>query len=636
MPVLDFLEIADATGGQNATDPPRSIPDNQVVAAVNVDWYDGTLGRKRGGSTAISLTGASLSGSVRWGFRYLPSADETAAEVWFADADTSHLARYSGGAWSSVAVADTWADTDTLHGASLNGKMFVAGNTAQDRLHCWDGTSFRRVGLKAPTAAPTSSLAAGTLTGNYKFKSRVTVQAAGVTIRRSEASAATAVISPVAQDITLTLAGAPGEGETHWEVYYATSADSYAVYTRIGTITIGSTTGAISTTTIAAGSIVEDVAGTYTVPWSAKYVLSDQSRLLFAGSFEQAALASRVGFSGVIGATDIGDEERYPNTTNQRNYIDLDRGDGGGITGLAGPINGCPYVFKLGQIYKLVRTGVVTSPYVPITISKSVGCIRLQTICQGDDESGNPALYFLSREGPYRLGNRGLQFLGRDVIDLFSTINLAVSVHHGVYYPKLRQVWWWIATGANTTPNLKLIFDVTSGVLTAEGVRQGWSQGAGAQAAAHASFMWPSTLGATQTLELRPYVGVGAAVWQCDTTATTDAGTAFQGYILTKPYAVASVGRKYGVDEMHLLAEAMAGAQISVTVIRDFGLESRTFLVSLQPDIAETRVIRKFESVAMAGATTLQFQIGDAAAAATGSWVLDALAVRFTLENAPR
>jgi hypothetical protein len=40
---------------------------------------------------------------------------------------------------------------------SVHGKLFFAYKSDQDRLHVWDGTSMRRVGLKKTTTAPTAS-----------------------------------------------------------------------------------------------------------------------------------------------------------------------------------------------------------------------------------------------------------------------------------------------------------------------------------------------------------------------------------------------------------------------------------------------------------------------------------------------
>jgi hypothetical protein len=331
-----------------------------------------------------------------------------------------------------------------------------------------------------------------------------------------------------------------------------------------------------------------------------------------------------------------------PNIQDQaQNYIDLDRGDGGGITGLGGPLFASPYVFKLGQIYKLVRTGNVSTPYLPVTISKSVGCIRHQTLANGEDEDGNPALYFLSREGPYRIGVRGLQYLGSDIRDIWSGVNLAAStvVAHGVYHPDKKQYWAWIATGSSNEPDTRLIFDVRRGAASVGGVRGGWAKHTGNSCSARCSAVLPTTLGATQTLRINPYIGQAGGtvrIWKCDTTDLDDNGTTFQAYVKTKPYALSTLGRSYGITELHLLAKALAATTIYISLIRDFGLETRTISASIAPSSTEDHVLTKFGDAAMAQAGTIQFQIGDNAAIASPQWTLDALAVRFTLEEADR
>lgn len=628
-----FVQISDLRGGRNGFDPPLSIPENQVVEALNVDYQDGLLARKRGGSTALSSIPGST--SIQWGFRHLPSADESAAEAWLQDG-TNAFKRYSGGAWGSPTVTDA-ATGIVQSAASVNGKMFVAYPSAVDRLHVFDGSTLRRVGLPAPSAAPTSVLAAGSVTDTRKYYSRVTKQASGVTIMRSELSPITGSIAMSAQQNTMTLAGAPGEGETHWELYATSSVDNFGNIWLIGTVAIGNTIVDNNVTAAGATGVISDPVGTYTLPWSAKYVLSDGNRILFAGSNVQTALASRVGYSSDIGGTNISDDERNPETTVFRYYADLDRGSGGGITGLAGPLNGAPYAFKLSQIFKLVRTGTATTPYVPTNISKTVGALGQPSIVLGEDETGNPALYFLDRTGPYRLGSSGLQRLGNDVFDIFTQLNQAVpTAHHGIFYPLLKQVWWFICTGSNTVPDTKIVFDCKRGVSTAQGIRQGFMKHTGAQVSnSICSFMWPKTLGSVQSLDLRPHVGrTTPSVWQCDTSALDDNGTAFQAYILTKPYSVASIGYFSGVNYIEVLARA-SSTTLGLTIIQDFGLNQKVCQgVSLAPSASETRVVKEFEDAMLAKASTIQFQIGDTAPIASPQWVIDALAIKFTIETA--
>jgi hypothetical protein len=138
--------------------------------------------------------------------------------------------------------------------------------------------------------------------------------------------------------------------------------------------------------------------------------------------------------------------------------------------------------------------------------------------------------------------------------------------------------------------------------------------------------MMSNTLGATMSSDLKPYIGrsSGTVIWKCDTAALDDAGTAYQAYIKTRPIKIAPLGQNIGVGQTHLLGSA-AGVttNITQTVDRDYGLETRTATVSLLIGSSQSRVLAKVEGSDMAGAGTLQFQWGDASALANG-WTLDA------------
>jgi hypothetical protein len=136
-----------------------------------------------------------------------------------------------------------------------------------------------------------------------------------------------------------------------------------------------------------------------------------------------------------------------------------------------------------------------------------------------------------------------------------------------------------------------------------------------------------NTLGATMSRDLKPYIGraSGTAIWKLDTSATDDAGTAFQAYIKTKPLILAPIGQNVGVGQSILVAKALAGCTITQTLDRDYGLETRTSTALLTAEGSESRVIRKFEASDLSQAGAVQVQLGDGSAIASGAWVLDAL-----------
>jgi hypothetical protein len=138
-----FVEILDLRGGRNGADPPISLPENQAVEMLNVDHYAGMLGRKRGGSEATTESGGTaFATGIQSIFRHVPGSDAQAAEFWGLDgAGTPHLKRMAGGStYADVTLTDnfTAASTPFAVAVSLNGKLFIAYDSAVDRLHCYD------------------------------------------------------------------------------------------------------------------------------------------------------------------------------------------------------------------------------------------------------------------------------------------------------------------------------------------------------------------------------------------------------------------------------------------------------------------------------------------------------------------
>ena len=111
----------------------------------------------------------------------------------------------------------------------------------------------------------------------------------------------------------------------------------------VASTTYDDTSASISTTNLSA------VLGAYVPPPSAKYVLSDGSRILLGAAWEATAATgetapkqNRIWFTPTLGTTDQGDDERLPNTVDQQNWIDI--GNSGPITGISGPVYGDIYV----------------------------------------------------------------------------------------------------------------------------------------------------------------------------------------------------------------------------------------------------------------------------------------------------
>lgn len=634
---LSTIKIRSLRAGRNGADPPDSIADLQCTAAFNVDWYRATLARKRGGCDAVSMTGGStFSNKIHFLFRHIPGALETAAELWAVDAEaTPVVKRLTGGtAWADVTLFDAISgSTQYMQAVSFNGKLFIAYDSAVDRLHVWDGSTVRRSGLQT-APVPTTGAPSGTgVTDTRTYKVAWTKQSAGVTVLRGELGTACAAVILANQTVVITRGTAPGEGETHWELYAASTNGVYYLMatTIIATTTYTDNNATISTTTIA------PTVGINTVFPSVKFLTTDGNRILGAGAWESGGLNSRVWFSPVLGDNNVGDDERYVNSTLQKNYVDLNENDGGYITALSVPLLGSIYAFKYRQIHKLTPTGDISTPYLHYEVSRVVGCVDASSLRLGEDQGGRPALYFESSQGPYRIGSNGLEYLGHDIDDLVSTINLAAStkVCHSIYYPEKRQWWLWVATGASNEPDTILVFHPLVGTATEEGIRGGWTVYNGDLAAGRCACVFSNTLGASMSSDLKPYVGRSAnnSLLKADTSTTTDNGTTFQAYVTSKVYVPAGEGIKFKTHYPTLVAQVGAAVTITVTVNRDYGLETKSGTVLLTASGAETRKRARAEGCVMSGCQAASFTIGDASAIAS-AWTIDELIVPFEPEQA--
>ncbi len=641
---MDPLRLSDWSGGRNGADSPFSLADDQVVEAMNVECFgDARLGKKRAGASSLTLNGFAAS-KVDFLSRHVPS-DETSAEFWAVDTAATTTAKRlaAGTTWASVTLYDAIQDSHVHQAAvSYNSKWFHAYNSAQNRMHCYDGTSHRRTSQAPASAAPTGVLAAGAITDSRKYKSTLIAKSGSTVLRRSELSSVSSVYSPAAQQVTASQGSLPVEGETHWELWGSSVTNNYTTYHYIGEAAVG--VGIVDNNAVLTGYAPPTVGMNLALP-SAKYVVADDGRVVMAGCWETSATTSyqpavsnkRVWWTAVPGAVDINDkpstsyDERIVITTQIRSYLDVDED----ITGLAIPVNGVVYVFSYRSIWRLTATGDETKPYQKRTVTRSVGCIRSKSIVMAEDENGRPAIYFMSSRGPYRITvGGGLEYCGWDIRDIWDTVNLEATIGpHGVYHSDKRQVWYWLPVSSSNVPNKRVRFDTRKGVSTAsKGVIKGWFVDSGVSATARASVMFASTPGASMSRDLKPYIALDDAtpiILKCDT-GTTDNGTAFQSYLLSRPYAPWDRGSKGRVTEPYIVAKAQTGKSVQGTIIP--GMDSGLGIsddVDLSPVATESYVERKFESIDMADINYFQVQVGDVAAMDT-SWTLDELVVPWT------
>lgn len=645
MSIKPFI-VADLRGGRNDTDSPLALLENQCVEALNVDWREGLLGGKRPGCDSVSISGGTLlSTGIQSIFRHVPGADETAAEFWIFDG-VGQMERIAAGTAAADVVRDDAISSrhQDVVAVTLNGKLFLFYDSAQDRSHVYDPSlaspRVRRMGFVDPTTAPTvANTGSGSYAATVRYYRTRWLQLNGViVVRRSEPSDSVSFTpSGSGTAARVTKPASAGEGETHWEI--EASSDNVTFY-RLSQVVIATTTydDSAATTTYSANTL-SDVIGTYTPFPSCKYGMTDGNRILTAGAWETGGKSSTVFFTPVLGSSDQGDDERLVMTTTQKNTVALNENDGGGVTGMGGPLGGAPIIFKYRQIHKLVPTGDVSVPYIPRKLFDGIGCISHKSIVLSEDEAGRPALYFMSHKGPYRLGANGLQFLGRDNRVMWASMNLGATsvVAHTQAHHDIHQVWFWIATGASNDPDVKMVFDTQLGFVDQHNqVRGGWAKHTSDSAAARCSTMMSATLGASMSRDLKPYIGraSGTAILKCDTTALTDGGTLYQAYVKTRPLSQL-LGQNVAIGQSHLLAKTTVSTSALFQVIdRDYGAETQTASVgSLVAVGTETRILRKIEGSDMAAAGTVQITLGETAASGNPLWVLDALMIPVTSQE---
>lgn len=628
------------------------IGQTSCVEAFNIDWYKSGLGRKRGGSATLSLTTAGTAfstGTAALG-RFVPAFDQSASELWAIDF-AFNMHRLAGSAvWQSPTMVDAiTAQAQEVTFVPFNGKLFITGKTAHNRMHCWDPATLtvRRTSLDLP-GTPTIALAGGAVTDTRKWRVAWTKQVSGVTTYRSNLGVATASQALAAQQATLTKPVAPGEGETHWELYGASTSSAFGDYRLVGTATIATAT---IVDNAALPSTVAPADGENTPLPSAKFAVADSSRMILAGAYEDstntenaaAPSARRVWWTSAPGSG-TGDDERISITGTINSYADLEEA----ITGLSQPLQvttaqssslerGSFYVFSYDSQWKFIATGDVTTPYLKFRVSGGSGCVHHKSLISAVDITGNPAIYWWSKDGPFRISVAGQEYLGQDLLDVLETINYDATIPcHTVYHRNLHQVWFYVATGSSLYPNIRLVFDTLLGrVVEKLGVRMGWSVQSGEGTKAYCSTMFSDTVGASMGRRLKPYMGYTGAneIWKSDTADVTDNGNKFQAFIDSKSYAPWGLGGRGGMNgEAMVIANAQQGVTVQLTIYTSEGAQSGVSTANLTDDsdaAAATQVFAFFENSRMADSYSFRCRIGDAQVT-DATWNLQGLIVPVT------
>ena len=629
------LVITNLRGRDGSTTADIAIPPQRCREMVNVDLYRTPFARKRNGceNAFTDTTGEAFTGTMSALGRFIPGSDETAAQLWAVDdAATPVVQRLTGGTvWSTPTLKDNIATKPwDVCMVPFNGKLFLFYDSTQDRLHVWDGSTVRRVGLATP-AAPTAADLAGSF-ATIRYYKVIYTDGTGAPARWSEASPSVS-ITPASGGARVTKPAAINEGETHWKIYV--SADDI-LYFLLTTLAVGTTTyDDTSDPSSHSDADPIPVVGDNIVPTSAKFGVVHDNKLLMGGSWESGP-SSRIKFTAPIGASDYQDDERVPDTVDFSFWLDVNEKDGDYLTGLGEPIQGMPIAFKNRHIYKLAPISDAQAPYVPILISKSVGAIRHQGIVLAEDENGDPALYFWSHRGPYRLGIHGLQFLGRDVEDIHLRLNIdATTVPvFAIWHEDKHQVWFYLAVDTANEPNIICKYDVHIGrIEDADETRGGWTLADGAIADARCGVMFADTFGSSMSRTLLPYLGsndAAARLLRADTGAV-DFGDPYAAYVKLQEKHLGGLHKRCTVDQVIVLGNA-GPHTFQFDITRDYGCEQRSSNVTMSAETGDqTRSQKVFENAYQTDAKSVGMRIGDICPTAH-QWQIDALLIQHEID----
>jgi hypothetical protein len=632
--------------GRDDWDIPTDIPDEMSAEALNVVLEKGTLGKRRRGSSSQTITGDTFVGATAL-FRFVPKAGEASAEVFIVSNDgTTKILRVAAGAAAANLTLKDAAQSAVVRSAVLNNKLYLAYNSAVNRLSVFSPdestTVVRRVGHATPAAATVANTGSGSYAATIRYYRVAWLTKSGTTVLRQSLLGASVSFTPSGSGThaRVTQPTVASEGETHWRVYG--SADDVLFY-ELADVAIGTTTYDDNETV--ADYDTNDPApdeGAYT-PWpSVKYLLSTGERLVGFGVYETAIGDSllpkngRVYFSPVLDSSDADDDERVSNTTDFQGWIDIARNAGSEDRALGGPIDNNIFVFQSKGTYLLIPTGEANDPYRRVLMHPDIGAVSQESVFMGEDETGRPALYWLDPvRGPYRYGKNGMEWIGYDIQTLWKTVNLAATsiVAAGAYDAEQRACVWWLATGASNTLAECITFYVREGQPTSvEGVRGGWVRLQEAAASAWLCLgLLPTSIAATMSRGLSLYTGSASTMvirrWNAAST-TDDAGTDFRAYVTSRAYQPLGLTRRFRLGRTVLQASA-EGATITQSLARNFGDETaRTDTESFTAAGSETRLVKKFDGAFQADANVLQATLGEAAVA-DQSWAIDEWVATF-------
>lgn len=530
MPTLSLTRCL----GAIETMHPTAIPEGYALSAINVDLSATEFLRPRAGTSTVDLTSGPAA-EITYLF-----ADNTNGRLWAFVSATGTGYYWNGSSWSSTSLGADFQSADTPHCVAYNGKVFMGFNGSVNRLHVYDGSNVRRVGLTASAAATVANTGAGAYAATlryYKIQFRIYSAVTGVTSATSELSAEVSFTPSGAGTAARVTKPTTVDSATHWCVYGSSNGTTY--YNISGLIAVGTTTYDDATDPVAySGGVIAPEGGLFVPPPSAKFLVTNGERLFMAGSYETSAGSGettpstrRVWFTRPLGATDAGDDESITQTTDSRYYLDIDNDDGSVITGLASTLDGSIYAFTDTSVWRLVDTGSVDKPIRAERVVAGSGAISQYLITTSSSRTA-PAVYFMSHDGPYRYSpGSGAEFIGADWVsnELSSSYRTAAEFGCAGFDAQSRRVLF----GATVLPRARAFMPELASVIGGS-IRGGWSflqfgyTGGSSVIKSMATFRGKTYFGGS-------YVsGVSVPLLAyMDPTKTVDGSSAFQCYIKT-------------------------------------------------------------------------------------------------------
>jgi hypothetical protein len=652
-PNEDWVALAPLKG-QNSSDNPLSLGPGWATATENVVIDpESSLASKRKGTTAFTVPA-----DTYYLARHLPiGATEANAELWAFQltAPLTIQRKIGAGAFGAVTVPATL--TKVLRALSFNGKLFLAGLTTTNRLHVWDGAAIREVGLTAPTAPTVANTGAGAYQATPRWYRIDWLILSGATVvARSELSPpVTFTPSGAGAAARVTQPTVPASA-THWRVWVAASDNPSTIETTVprllsGNLAVGTTFFDDNVLVNTWTGVFRDAVGTYLVPPSVTRLLTDGHRIIMAGQGGPSTTATgetqpktnRVWYTPVLGTADQGDDERIPNTSDQKNFLDVGAPPHGDVVELDGPMDGQVFSFGKHQPWRLVPTGDLTTPYLTYPVMSAVGAGESQTFVQqatdiGETESGRPAIYFADDAGGlYRLtANETIQFVSHDIQDEIAALasrRLPGSVVWS--FPEDKQTWWHIPLGSPAEVRIYVFHWALGATGPDQVVRGGWTTWTHAEP--NRSFvafalhnLTPGTatyLGESQVPYGIQHDGVNLGTcYVFGREAGTDGATNYAAFVTAAPILPTGAQAQFRVGNPVLIATPAEATNLRVSATRDFGEETRFAEVQISPNGNATRVVRTIEGLVQGDVTALEITVGDALAT-DKLWQVDALTV---------